>query len=232
MPFRWLHDVSAASWIADRLHPFCQDTGSVVPSGFDRYLRLFHPVLVDGGGTERWSDIAERNGRIVHPEMQLHMINRPVGTSAPTNYEPGRGFSSGSLPPAERAVLIEHLRPATTTPDACWFAVWEGFGALDDQGVADRIVLPSRSYLLASGSVYDVMLSALDDPWDQSANLWWPADLAWIVATEVDYAWTYVGGSATLIEGLCADARLEALPAQLSDKPFYDSDLLNAALDG
>jgi hypothetical protein len=30
---------------------------------------------------------------------------------------------------------------------------------------------------------------------------------------------------------LLADERLEALPAQLSDQPFYDSDLLNAALD-
>lgn len=67
-------------------------------------------------------------------------------------------------------------------------------------------------------------------PWDQSPNLWWPEDRSWIVATEVDYAWTYVGGTSRLIERLLTDQRLEALPAKLSDKPFYDSDVLNASL--
>ena len=35
-----------------------------------------------------------------------------------------------------------------------------------------------------------------------------------------------------VIEGLLDDRRLESLPARLTDKPFYDSDVLNAALDG
>ena len=58
-----------------------------------------------------------------------------------------------------------------------------------------------------------------------------PEDRAWFVAAEVDFAWTYVGGSRELVDALIADDRLEVLPAQLKDKPFYDSDLLNAALE-
>ena len=51
------------------------------------------------------------------------------------------------------------------------------------------------------------------------------------MATEIDYAWTYVGGGRALIDGFLADPRLEALPAQLSDSPFFDGDAINAVLD-
>lgn len=227
--FAWVYDVSAAAWIADRLHPFGQDAGSVVPEGFERYLRLFHPIE-EQGAVKRWADVAERNGRIVHPEMQLHSISRPVGTPSPGGYDPGPGYQT-SLRQEIRAALVDHLRLATSTPDDCWYCVWEGFGGMDHQGVEERVELSGRSYLLACGPLGDVMQSALDKPWDQSPNLWWPNDRSWIVATEIDYAWTYVGGSAALIDGILDDPKLEALPMQLTDRPFYDSDLLNASLD-
>ncbi len=51
------------------------------------------------------------------------------------------------------------------------------------------------------------------------------------MVTEIDYAWTYVGGSGALIEMICASDELEALPIRLTDKPFHDSDVVNAALD-
>jgi hypothetical protein len=228
---RWLRDVAEASWIAERLHPFGEDAGSVVPDGFERYARLFHPVEGRGGRYERWTEIAERNGRIVHPEMQLHMISRPVGTPSLGGYDPGPGYNSGSLPKNERVVVVEHLRRATRTPDDCWFCVWEGFGGMDDQGVDERVELSARSYLLARGSIDEALPSVLDAPWDQSPNLSWPSDRSWFVVTEIDYAWTYVAGSHALIEALLDEPRLEVLPALLSHKPFYDSDVLNAALD-
>lgn len=226
----WLRDVSPALWIGERLNPFVQDTGSVIPRGFDAYARVFHPVR-HGDTVERWEDIAHRNGRLVHREMQLHVISRPAGSSPPAGYDPWSNYPGGSLPIAERRFLVEHLRPSTATPERCWFCVWEGFGGLDDQGVTERVELPNRRYLLASGAVEDAVPSVLDDPWDQSPNLWWPEDRAWCVATEIDYAWTYVGGSRELITALLQDPRLEALEASLTDKPFLESDVLNTALD-
>lgn len=229
MPFIWQHNVSAAAWLEERMHPFGQDTGSVVPTGFERYARIFHPIE-RGDTIERWSEVAAGNGRLVHPEMQLHMISAPAGVPSPDARDPGLGFRSGSLRPEERAPLAEHLRTATATPDDCCYCVWEGFG-IKDHGVKERVELPARSYLFARGPLDDVLRSA-SQRWDQSPNLWWPADRAWVVATEVDFAWTYVGGSSELIRRLLGDTRLEALVALLSDKPFYDSDILNAALDG
>jgi hypothetical protein len=56
----------------------------------------------------------------------------------------------------------------------------------------------------------------------QSPNLWWPDDRSWCVATEVDFSWTYVGGSHALIERVLADPALEARPTQSSDRPQHD----------
>jgi hypothetical protein len=50
-----------------------------------------------------------------------------------------------------------------------------------------------------------------------SPNLWWPDDRAWCVATEIDLAWTYLGGSTALISDVLSKPRLEAQPASPDD---------------
>jgi hypothetical protein len=68
-------------------------------------------------------------------------------------------------------------------------------------------------------------------PFDQSPNLWWPEDRAWFVTSEIDFAWTYVGGDNSLVEALVSDSRLEALPVVLTAKAHSESDRVNAALN-
>ena len=224
----WLTDIHEAEWIAPRLHPFLTDVGSVIPVGYDAYARIFHPVRRAGGGLESWGDVAERNGRIAHPEMQFHLIDTPRGEPPRDDVWTAEKPEVGSLPLESRRALVEHLDPVTAPPGDVWFCVWEGWGGLDDQGVDARIELPARSYLVGSGPLATASESTLDVR-DQSVNMWWPHDRAWFVSTEIDYAWTYLGGPARLIEDVLADPRLEALAATVTDKPFYDSDLLNAA---
>jgi hypothetical protein len=61
----------------------------------------------------------------------------------------------------------------------------------------------------------------------QSPNLFWPADKAWCVATEIDLDSTYVGGSAALIAAILSDERLEAFPADVTDDITAGSDEIN-----
>jgi len=76
-------------------------------------------------------------------------------------------------------------------------------------------------------------MAPLDVPWDaQSPNLWWPDDHAWIVATEIDYAWSYVGGSQHLIDRVVSDDLLEAMPVLLDDSPFWTGDTVNTDAEG
>lgn len=80
--------------------------------------------------------------------MQFHNIAHPRGSpSADVDLVPGLGALPG------RALLIELLASATTTPERCWFCVWEGWGNIDDQGVAARVELPNREYLLHAGPI-------------------------------------------------------------------------------
>lgn len=227
----WLDDVSPADWIAPRLHGFAEDTGSVIPEGYEAYCRIFHPWDAKTDRPRSWAQMAEANGRIVHPEMQAHTISRPAGT-------PGEAFDLndyinrlewGRLPHPERSALVSILKSKSADSATCWFCVWEGVGSLDFAGVTDRVRLPHRNYVLYSGPI-ELALATLD-VFGTAPNLWWPKDRSWIVVTEIDYAWTYVGGTAELISAICESVQLEALPAKLTDKPFVDSDTINAALD-
>ncbi len=132
---QWLRDVTPASWIAPRLQPFLQDVGSVIPSGFEAYARLFHPVeeVVDGVPRKRrWSDIAAENGRVAHPEMQFHMVSRPAGDPVLAGYHRGDDPSWGSLPLEERRVLVELLRGETTTRNVAGCACGTATGTLSN----------------------------------------------------------------------------------------------------
>jgi hypothetical protein len=88
--------------------------------------------------------------------------------------------------------------------------------------------LPERDYLLYTGPVEAVGAVAPVAGSYQTANLWWPSDRAWCVASEIDLAWTYVGGPAGLIERLLADGRLEVLPAGPDDPLTRTEDWVTA----
>jgi hypothetical protein len=199
----------------------------VVPEGIEAYCRIFHPEGPNypDGSFRSWAEVAESNGRIAHPNMQFHVISRPMGNAAPDPMNGGSGPSTGSLPPRERQRLLGLLRPETRTPEHCWFCIWEGYGNIEVRG--PLVQLQSRNYGLYAGSI-ELAMAPLDTPWnDQSPNLWWPEDHSWIVATEIDYAWTYVGGSQRLIDNVVSDDLLEAMPVHLSDSPFLTGDTVN-----
>jgi hypothetical protein len=226
----WQTDLSPADWLPARLNDFAVDTGSVVPEGFEAYCRIFHPWS-DRIRSRSWASVAEENGRVVHPEMQAHMISRPTGTPAPP-YNLNDFINRmewGSLPFREREILVDVLGGWTAPNETCLFLVWAGYGFFPAAELVDTVHLPGREYLLYTGTM-DLALASLDDE-DQSPNLWWPESHSWIVATEIDFAWTYVGGPVELVEAICSSGQLEALPAQLSDKPFHDSDRINMMLD-
>jgi hypothetical protein len=119
----------------------------------------------------------------------------------------------GTLPLTVIDVLLEHLRLATSTPEQCYYAVWTGFGgSAVPSDLEPQLRLPYREYHLFSGPLEAARTTYDDGPFArQSANLWWPADQAWCVVTEIDHAWSYVGGAAPLIAGILADGGLDAV---------------------
>jgi hypothetical protein len=220
-------DAHPASWIPSRLHPFARDVGSIIPDGFAAYARVLHPpyrITPAGNKTPvRWSDIAAANNRTIAAEMQLlDMSCQPTLFSASGEELWDQQTETGNLPLeiAERLAAI--LSSHTLTPELCWFAVWNGFGDLrigENEGAMFSV--PNRDLFLFHGTVGEVLTTFSQVDWIyRSPNLWWPDDRAWCVATEIDFTWSYVGGSSACIEQILGDSELEAIPTNPEEGNF------------
>lgn len=74
---------------------------------------------------------------------------------------PPATFPPHQLPGHQLQVLVDILRDETTTPDLCWFCVDDRSRSLDDQGVTERVRLPtgSASYLMHGGPIERALVS-------------------------------------------------------------------------
>ena len=221
----------AAEWILERRLEYWSLPGqrtpvcAVVPTGFEAYCRLFHPALrvSNGHAVEvRWGNIASELGAELQGDTAWGDLASGDAAFSGLWHQAPR---TGSLSQKEVTALVDLLRPSTSTGEECIFAVWDGYGGseLDRQWPgAARLRLPGRTYVLLKGPIeaatvsYDVPEPGLPT-FDQSPNIWWPSDVAWCVATDIDLCWTYVGASRQCIDQIIADPRLEALQVHGND---------------
>jgi hypothetical protein len=195
----------AADWLRESMTTFALGVRSFLPDRFEAYARVHHPFEHGRDGTlHPWREVSPDGEALRDPVL--------AGKFAYDGWEHGQA-TVGRLPAPLIEPLVEHLASATTTPDRCFFAVWEGHGdTVVPHTLAPRLQLPERGYHVFAGPIEGARTSLSDIEWYHlSANLWWPADRAWCVATEIDLAWTYVGGSRACIDDLLADPRLETV---------------------
>ena len=119
----------------------------------------------------------------------------------------------------------------SATPEECLFGRWDGYGYdLPSPDVPPRLLLRAgHDVVLVRGTAADATRNLAPEPHEQSANLWWPADLVWCVVTDIDLRSTYVGGSAACIAELLATPGVEALPARPDDPATVGADAVNPA---
>ncbi|QII04205.1 hypothetical protein BH93_01420 [Rhodococcoides fascians A25f] len=151
-----------------------------------------------------------------------------VGSLVPTVFEayarvlyPARSGMPHRTMPAKPVVawhvqlmsIIEVLTRNTTTPNDCWFAVWEGNTALDDvRGTAPTANIAGYNYFLLRGPVS----RATDTFEGLPPNLWWPADHAWCVAQHFDFPCAYLGGRAETVADVLTLTDIESQPVRVS----------------
>ncbi|AQA23089.1 hypothetical protein BTZ20_3356 [Rhodococcus sp. MTM3W5.2] len=223
-------DASAGSWLAEGVRNFDYDVGSLVPVGFEAYARVFHPAARHSGTRYddcepvTWRAVAEANGTTPHPAMEWGSITgswRLQDQAGVWNDEPRKG----RLPVAEVRLLAKALRPFTTAAESCWFALWEGFNAVDVPADVERLAMPGRPMIVFTGPL--TAADARFSVFDESPSLWWPEDRAWCVATDVDLMTTYVGGTHGCIDAIVGDPDLEALAVLDTQRVTWDSDTVN-----
>jgi hypothetical protein len=231
--------VSAADWIVEALQTFGESVLSLVPAGFPSYVRVFHPAWrLDERGEAtipvRWADVAVAHETSTNPGMQFQAVIR-----APTfdyNVDPQPGVfdakpQKGSLPRDIVESLAAVLARHTATPERCWFAIWDGWGANPtDVLSAPSFHLPARDYHLMVGPVAAAAEGSDDFPSDlyyQSPSLWWPDDRAWLVASEIDLDSTYIGCSEACRNEILAVPELETFAIDPNSEVDWYSDPVN-----
>lgn len=229
--------IAAAYWLHERIHSFAESVVSIVPAGFPAYGRIYHPArltIARQASLARWADVAAMMGRVAHRQMQWPHIagnyrSHGARDRAPLFVASIEAPAEGSLPPEVARPLWQALATHTTTPEHCWFAVWEGWGCLDAKARSGATFgLPNRRFHLFYGAIDAIETSFCDSPSIQSANLWWPADHAWCVATEIDFMTTYVAGSDAAIAALASCTALETDKVDPADGVAWASDTINA----
>ncbi len=97
-----------------------------------------------------------------------------------------------------------------------------------------RLKLPHRDYLLLEGplpAAKEIGWSYQPDWFSpQSPNLFWPADRAWCVATEIDFDSTLVAGPVDLVDAILRAANLDSWAVRPDDSFAIDGDHINSVL--
>jgi hypothetical protein len=124
---------------------------------------------------------------------------------------------------AQRA--LHRLAAFTSTPDDCYFCLWDGYSDIDMPARAPLVDLPFRRYALLQGSLSDI------DGWADEFGrghpvvppaFVWPADRRWCFASDVDPHWAGIGAEQAAIDALVDDPGLDVVPARPADaQPAY-----------
>jgi hypothetical protein len=126
-------DIDAAAWLLIALRDADGTVGSVVPPVFDAYARVFHPACRGAGNGElavRWAEVAEANGRVMHPAAEWGSITGSWSYRYRST-QPGLWDSppsTGQLPSEVALRLAAILSRHTYDPGNGCFGVWEGWG--------------------------------------------------------------------------------------------------------
>jgi hypothetical protein len=208
-----LTDTGPAAWVQRALASTADardwTVATMVPSVFAAYARVLPPTYnrddEHGEPRHRWSEIAAHRGVPLTAETQFDAL-----VAGADHW--GRP-SDGGLDARETGVLAGILSSFTRTPEEAFFCLWEGFGLEETDAWRNRpmrVRIPHRAYHLLTGPVTAAPVLPTPLEW-RCASKWWPADRAWLVATEIDGYLTYVGGSRAAIDAVLADPSLDAV---------------------
>ena len=128
-PLHAAPSLAAADWLVDESKRMGHRVDSLVPEGFEAYVRVLHPALVDVLESDQnrwatWRETAEKHGKDLHPEVHWEdLVGHLDGDG-----EPGEPWPElGSLPGREHR-RVAAIAARHTTADRYWLAWWDGYG--------------------------------------------------------------------------------------------------------
>jgi hypothetical protein len=206
-------DVTRGDWIRDSLVPwipFSNDSmtiGSIIPTGFESYVLIRHFGEGDYQGalgpTTLGTLLRVLSSFTNTPDHCIYAMWEGFGWGIP-----GVPFTPLSRSRFKRFIREFRLRygsyprraePIQSSPDPELHTLPSGLFN------TELFTLPFRNYLLAEGPLMEALRVGhvrMGSFRAQSPNIMWPHDRNWILATEIDFDVTLVGGTEELIESI------------------------------
>jgi hypothetical protein len=133
----------------------------------------------------------------------------------------------GQLDAQTMRALVDELANATTTPNDVFYLVWEGWGGDPWDRFPAAAHVPDRNLSGRESRLLRGPLEGALQPIDPNGfqgetmdpMIWWPADRAWVVHSEIDFAWTLVAGSGALVDALLMRDDLEVIRTTFDAEP-------------
>lgn len=225
---------SGAEWVRGRdgTYPWAT-VAEAFPPGFTEFVRVLHPAPTPYADVT-WRDAFAARQVPLTPQSSWF---RDIGDHTVDDFQPPE---DNSLPQTEALVVASILLRHTTMADDCWFE-WspvrglpfdmgsplvEVRNAFDEWRVRRAGIKRSREAnrlerslpTVGGGVLLRGSLSALTSASPSVfPAVWWPADRAWVCATAVDSVSTYIAASATCVNDLLAEDRLETMRVSSTD---------------
>ena len=162
--------IEKADWFVSALSADYTVDG-LVPRHFPAFARILHPA--HDPLDERpvpWSEVAEAEGMTLHPHAAFDALIRHKSAQR-TRWDIGDP-EVATLDDKRLAILAEILAKHTTTPDAVWLNVWDGFGGTPESWRGHSRVVQGCGY-----REYYLFTCALDQIVDVSAGFSpWPPE--------------------------------------------------------
>lgn len=216
-PLRPEPDDHYADWWLEQLddwHPGLP-VGCFVPRSLPAVCRLLHPWQDQADRLVRWNDVVAVTDAADRAELARRVSGARYGKETPVNTAALGEPREGQLDLHSATPLIGTLARATTTPDDVFFAVWNGWGDIPPTRFpgAAQLDTPARGHFLLRGPLEGALtsVSASSVGPDPVSGIWWPEDRAWLVHTEVDFDWTFIAGTKTLMQDLGRHRALEVM---------------------
>lgn len=189
------------------------------PLDFPAFSRVFNPARA-AAVTRRWAEVAG-SAATVTGRTQWQEIADGQGAADLPRLDP----AMGSLDSETAAALASILAGNTQTPDSVYFFAWEGYAGLSDAFRASATILGpyGRPMHVLHGSLRDVGPSVAAR--ESEMPLWWiPEDGSWAVGNDIYARSVYVGGTASCIDEILHDHRVEGVPVAASDIVVAEDD--------
>jgi hypothetical protein len=221
--------------------------GRLLPQGYPRYIRLFHPLSLSDDGVRcrprTWRSVADAAGLVFHPEVQWRLLRpRIEGTFAGQTTtalaflqesegkadpdQLGRWPLEGTIGEPSGSRLFDLLAQVAGTQQVYfYYGTAASFLCLKD--------MLFRAPMTAYRAVQELADRAVAPPTSDGVRvpgpeLVWPEDRSWVVATDCDLVSTYVACDERLADLLASDPLLEVLPVTLATRIDFDADSINA----